>query len=94
MDTEQTEKRRIARLKKCLTAVKILVIISVAAIVALIIFISVAYGINLAETDPVALLTGVVVTGGISALTVIGALICLAVATVTISKLKKRGSGS
>lgn len=84
--------RYVTRLKRCLTAIKILIVVSIAAIAALVIFIIVAAGTDMQSTNVNGLLIGVIVPGFLAAAGVAGALAVLVVAKITLNKLKKLGA--
>lgn len=91
MNNEQLAENYVSRLKKCLSAVKILVTCTMTAVAALIIFIVAAKGAGLQDSNPTALIIGIAIPGFLAAACVIGALSTLIVAKVTLNKLKKLG---
>ena len=92
MTNEQLAERYALRLKRCLTAVKIFLISSAAAIVALVIFAAVAVGINMQESNPQGLLLGVIITGMFAVVCIVGALTVILIAKITLTRLKKLGT--
>lgn len=92
MTNEQMKEKYVSRLNKCLSAIKILVICAMAAVAALIIFIVAAKGVELQDSNPEALMIGVIIPGSIAAACVIGALSALGTAAVTLKKLNKQDS--
>ena len=91
MTKDQLAERYVARLKRCLTAVKILIGFSVAAIAALVIFVAVSGGIAMNESNPAAMLLGIIILVIVAVLTVAGKLTTLLIANITVKKLKKLG---
>lgn len=92
MNKEQLAEKYATRINKCLLTVKILMISSVVAIAALTIFITIAGGINLWESNPEGVLLGVIITGMLAAACITGALAMLITAKITMTKLKKLGT--
>ena len=92
MDKEQLAERYASRLARCLAAVKILIISSVTAIAALIIFTAVAFGINMQDSNPEGLLLGVIIVGFVAVACVVGALSAIVTAKITLTRLKKLGA--
>ena len=77
------------RLKRCFLILKITVTCTVAAVAALIIFMIVAAGMGLKESDPQAFLIGVVITAGLALAFLIASFAALLIARITLTKLNK-----
>ena len=92
MTKEQLAERYAARIARCFTALKILIIGAVAAIAALVIFAAVAGGINMKESNPEGVLLGVIIPGLSAVACVTGALCTIVIAKITMTRLKKLGA--
>ena len=92
MNKEQLAEVYVSRLKRCLSAVKIMIIVTVAAVAALVIFAVVAAVTGMNESNLAAMLLGFVILGIAAVLCVTGALIALMVARRTMTNLKKLGN--
>lgn len=91
MDKEKRAEVLVARLKKCLAAVKILIWIPVAMIVALVVFAAVAALTGFGGSNKIVTLAVTIVLGGTAALAAIAVTVCFAVAYLSLSALKKLG---
>lgn len=92
MTDEQLAQIYANRLNKCLAALKISVISAISAIAVLVVFALIAGGVHMQESNPQGLLLGLLILSMIAVACVIGALISLLTATITIKKLKKLGA--
>lgn len=92
MNKEQLAEKYANSIKKCLSALKILMISAVVAIAALVIFVAVAGGVNLWESNPEGVLWGIIIPGMIAAACIAGALVAIVTAKITMTKLKKLGA--
>lgn len=92
MEKEELAKVCVLRLKRCLFITKIFVICAVAAVAALLIFIAVAAGTHMQDTNLAGLVTGVAVTGFFALAAIAGSFTCLIIAKVNLNKLKKLGA--
>lgn len=90
-DKEALAGKYVARLRRCLLAVKILIIFTVAAIAALIIFALAAKGSGLKDSNPAATFITALSVGCTAAAAAITALAILLLSRITLSKLKKLG---
>lgn len=93
MTNEKQANIYVARLKRCLGAVKILVICAIAAVAALLIFSMAANGAGMKESNYGGMLLGIILIGSIAVLCIIGAVVTVVVAKITVSALKKLPEG-
>ena len=91
MNKEQLAEKYATRINKCLLALKILIISAGVSIAALVIFVVIAGGVNLWESNADGVLLGIVIPGIVASACVTGALAVLIAAKITIKKLKKLG---
>lgn len=92
MDKEELANVYASRLKKCLLAVKIFVSAAFVSVAAMLIFIAVAAGVNLQDSNLAGLVVGVAVPGFTALACIIASFICLFIAKITLNKLKGLGS--
>lgn len=89
MDPAERAKKYVTRLRRCLKAVKAIIIATGVCVAALIVFAAVAAGTGLKESDPAGMLIGVLVPGFLALAGIAAALIVLLISAITVSKLKK-----
>lgn len=90
MTNEQRAEKYVSRIKRCLTAIKILIITTVAALLVLVLFIAVAAGAQIYSYLTAAVL-GLCIPMLCAALAFCGALTAILVAKISLKQLKKLG---
>ena len=86
-----TDKSQIylARIKRCMLTLRITVILSMAAVAALVVFTCFGTTSGMREDNPQGFLIGIVITAGLSAGFVIASFTALIIAKITLNKLNK-----
>ena len=89
MEKEEKAKIYVARLKQCLSAVKLSVICAIVAVGALFLFMAISAGIGLKDSNINGYMLGIVITASLALAGVVAALISMLIAVITLKIFKK-----
>ena len=92
MDKSQLAELYTAKLKRCITVIKILVICMIAALAALVIFATAATGTGMKTSNYGGMLLGIIIISGAAFLCAFGVATAFIIASVYLKKLKNLGN--
>lgn len=92
MTNEQLAQKYAKRVQRCIAAMKIFLICVLAMIAVLVIFVLIANGLNMKESNPLGFQWGMLIIAMPAVLCAMGAIITMIIANITMFRFKKLGA--